>query len=71
MTKEARGNDIILTIDEGLQFIVEKELEKAMTTWRSVAATAIMMDPFTGEILALANRPAYDLNNISGADRLV
>ncbi len=69
MAKETRGNDIILTIDEGLQFIVEKELEKAMATWRSVAATAIMMDPFTGEIFALANRPAYDLNNISGADR--
>ncbi len=69
MTKEARGNDIILTIDEGLQFIVEKELDKAMAAWRAVAATAIMMDPLTGEILALANRPTYDLNELSGADR--
>jgi cell division protein FtsI (penicillin-binding protein 3) len=69
MTMEAKGNDIILTIDEGLQYIVEKELEKAMAAWRSVAATAIMMDPFSGEILALANRPTYDLNDISGADR--
>jgi len=69
MTMEAKGNDIILTIDEGLQYIVEKELEKAMAAWRSVAATAIMMDPSTGEILALANRPTYDLNDISGADR--
>jgi cell division protein FtsI (penicillin-binding protein 3) len=69
MTMEAKGNDIILTIDEGLQYIVEKELEKAMAAWRSVAVTAIMMDPFSGEILALANRPTYDLNNISGADR--
>ncbi|MBS1114621.1 MAG: stage sporulation protein [Nitrospirae bacterium] len=59
---EAKGNDLLLTIDEGLQYIVEKELENAMTKWRSVAASAIMMDPFTGEILALANRPAYDLN---------
>lgn len=59
---EAKGNDLILTIDEGLQYIVEKELEKAMVKWKSVAASAIMMDPFTGEILALANRPAYDLN---------
>jgi len=69
MNMEAKGNDIILTIDEGLQYIVEKELDKAMTAWRSVAATAIMMDPFTGEILALANRPTYDLNDISGANR--
>jgi len=66
---EAKGNDVFLTIDEGLQYIVEKELEKAMSQWKSVAASAIMMDPFTGEILALANRPAYDLNNISGASR--
>ncbi len=69
VTTEARGNDLILTIDEGLQYIVEKELERAMTAWRSVAATAIMMDPYTGEILALANRPTYDLNDISGAVR--
>ena len=66
---EAKGNDLLLTIDEGLQYIVEKELEKAMTRWNSVAASAIMMDPYTGEILALANRPAYDLNNISGAGK--
>ena len=69
MTMETKGNDIILTIDEGLQFIVEKELERAMAAWHPVAATAIMMDPFTGEILALANRPSFDLNDISGADR--
>ncbi|MFH0933227.1 MAG: penicillin-binding transpeptidase domain-containing protein [Nitrospirota bacterium] len=61
--KEARGNNIVLTIDEGLQGIVEKEIEKAMLQWRAAAATAIMMDPFTGEIFALANRPSYDPNN--------
>ena len=65
---EAKGNNIILTIDEVLQSIVEKELDKAMMQWRSAAATAIMMDPFTGDILALANRPAYDPNN-GGAAR--
>jgi cell division protein FtsI/penicillin-binding protein 2 len=64
---EAKGNDILLTVDEGLQYIVEKELDNAMGKWKSVAASAIMMDPFTGEILALANRPAYDLNDISNA----
>jgi cell division protein FtsI (penicillin-binding protein 3) len=66
---EAKGNDLVLTIDEGLQYIAEQELDKAMTRWRSVAASAIMMDPFTGEILALANRPAYDLNNMTGANK--
>jgi cell division protein FtsI (penicillin-binding protein 3) len=61
--KEAKGNNIVLTIDEGLQGIVEKELDKAMVQWRAAAISAIMMDPYTGEILALANRPSYDPNN--------
>ncbi|NCO67568.1 MAG: penicillin-binding protein [Nitrospirae bacterium CG_4_10_14_0_8_um_filter_41_23] len=59
---EAKGNNIVLTIDEGLQSIVEREIDKAIIKWRAAAASAIMMDPFTGEILALANRPAYDPN---------
>lgn len=66
---EAKGNDVLLTIDEGLQYIVEKELDGAMEKWKSVAATAIMMDPFTGEIYALANRPSYDLNEVVSASK--
>ncbi len=68
VTMESKGNDILLTIDEGLQYIVEKELEKAMFKWKPAAASAIMMDPYTGEILALANRPVYDPNRIGKAD---
>jgi cell division protein FtsI (penicillin-binding protein 3) len=61
--KEAKGNNIVLTIDEGLQGIVERELEKAMVQWKAAAVSAVMMDPYTGEILALANQPSYDPNN--------
>lgn len=57
------GNALILTIDEGLQYILETELDKAYRQWEAVSASAIMMDPFTGEILAMANRPTYDLNH--------
>ncbi|RJQ19004.1 MAG: penicillin-binding protein 2 [Nitrospiraceae bacterium] len=56
------GNNIILTLDEGLQYIVERELNAAMEERKAKAAVAIMMDPMTGEILALANRPTYDPN---------
>jgi cell division protein FtsI (penicillin-binding protein 3) len=69
---EAKGNNVVLTIDEGLQYLVEKELDKAMVRWRAAAASAIMMDPFTGEILALANRPSYNPNSpgsVSSSDR--
>jgi len=62
------GNNIILTIDEGLQYIVERELTSAMQERKAKAAVAIMMNPATGEILALANRPTYDPNYPSVAD---
>jgi cell division protein FtsI (penicillin-binding protein 3) len=65
---EAKGNNIVLTIDEGLQYLVEKEIDRAMLKWRPAAASVIMMDPFTGEILAIANRPSYDPNEGRSAD---
>jgi cell division protein FtsI (penicillin-binding protein 3) len=65
---EAKGNNLVLTIDEVLQRIIEKELDKAMLKWKAKAATAIMMDPFTGEILALANSPTYNPNRIGIAN---
>lgn len=61
---EMKGNDIFVTLDEGLQHIVEKYLDEAMIKWKASSASAIMMDPFTGEILALANRPTYNPNEI-------
>ncbi len=61
--KEAlSGNNLLLTIDERIQYIVERELADAMKKWKAKAAAAIMMDPSTGEILAMANRPDYDPN---------
>jgi len=67
---ETKGNDLFLTLDEGLQYIVEKHLDNAMKKWQASSATAIMMDPFTGEILALANRPTYDPNNLKSIKNL-
>lgn len=56
------GNNLVLTIDEGIQHIVERELASAVEKWSARAAAAIMMDPVTGEILAMSNRPTYDPN---------
>ncbi len=61
--KEIKGNNIFLTIDEGLQYILEKNLDDTVKKWRASYATAIMMDPFTGEILAMANSPSFNPNN--------
>lgn len=56
------GYDIILTMDESIQYIAEKELERIYEEQEAKSATIIVMDPKTGEILALANRPSYDLD---------
>ena len=54
--------DLTLTIDEVIQYIAERELARAVERSRAKAGTAIVMDPATGDILALANQPTYDPN---------
>jgi cell division protein FtsI (penicillin-binding protein 3) len=56
------GDNVVLTIDEKIQYIVEKELEQAMHDTRSEAGTVVVQNPRTGEILALANRPTFNPN---------
>lgn len=62
------GFDVVLTIDETIQYIAEQALETAYGKYHAKAATIIVMDVATGEILALANRPAYDLEHFSQSD---
>ncbi|MDL1935476.1 penicillin-binding protein 2 [Candidatus Brocadia sp. AMX2] len=57
------GNDVVLTIDAKIQRITEEELEIAWKKWKPSSATAIVMDPMTGEILAMANYPTFDPNH--------
>ena len=56
------GQTVVLTIDESIQHVVEKELERSVQETGSVAGVAVVMDPRTGEILALANRPTFNPN---------
>ncbi len=55
-----RSHDVVLTIDLVLQHIVERELDRAMAETGAKAASAVLLDPGTGQILALANRPTFD-----------
>ncbi len=57
------GDIVYLTIDKVIQFIAERELDRVMRETQAVGATIIAMNPQTGEILALANRPGYDPNH--------
>src|SRR5690606_32446599 len=57
------GLNVQLTIDMGLQAIVEEELDATLKEFESAKGTVVLMDPTTGEILAMANRPHFDLNH--------
>lgn len=56
------GNHVQLTIDANIQRLTEEELEIACEKWNPLSATAVVMDPMTGEVLAMANVPTYDPN---------
>jgi stage V sporulation protein D (sporulation-specific penicillin-binding protein) len=53
------GNNLVLTLDQTIQFFVERELNKIMATYKPEQAVIIVMDPKIGAILALACRPAF------------
>jgi len=63
MEKPARdGYNVRLTVDMALQSIVESELDAAVKQYNPTAAIIILMDPKTGSILAMGNRPSFDPN---------
>ena len=56
------GENVVLTIDEQIQYIAERELATAMQETHAVTGTVIVQNPHTGEILALANQPTFNPN---------
>src|SRR5438105_837825 len=56
------GQTVVLTIDQTIQYRTEQALFAAVENSHAKSGTAIVMDPHTGEILALANAPAFDPN---------
>jgi cell division protein FtsI (penicillin-binding protein 3) len=65
--KPRRGCDLELTIDHSVQYIVEEALEKAIAENEALAAWAVVENVKTGEIIAMANLPAYDPNDFRKA----
>ena len=62
------GHDLRLTINSRFQNIVEEELKRQVIDTESVSGTVVAIDPFSGEILAMANYPDYNPNHITRAD---
>ncbi|MDQ7780924.1 MAG: penicillin-binding protein 2, partial [Planctomycetota bacterium] len=57
------GKDLYLSLDLVVQQILEEELDALCVKWTPASVSGIVMDPSTGDILALANRPAFDPND--------
>lgn len=62
------GMNVQLTIDYGIQSVAESALKRVAETYSPVSAECIVLDPNTFEVLALANYPAYDLNEVPRDD---
>jgi cell division protein FtsI (penicillin-binding protein 3) len=56
------GQNLVLTIDQTIQYIAEKELDQGMADTKAIAGTVVVENPRTGEILALVNRPTFNPN---------
>ncbi|MGB6596977.1 MAG: penicillin-binding protein [Candidatus Acidiferrum sp.] len=61
------GADVVLTLDEKIQYLTERELNAAIAQTHAIAGSAIVMNPNNGEILALANWPTFNPNKASEA----
>lgn len=62
------GNNIALTIDLDIQLAVERELDNVVTKYNPEQALALVMDPNTGEVLAMSSRPNFNSNNYQDYD---
>ncbi|HOI60069.1 MAG TPA: penicillin-binding protein 2 [Candidatus Pacearchaeota archaeon] len=61
----SNGANVYLTIDYNIQFKAQKILDEAIKTYEAKSGTIIVADPYSGEIIALAQFPRFDLNNYS------
>ena len=75
-TSPVNGKDVTLTIDENIQYFAEKAAKQAYEDNKAKAVSVLVMDPHTGEILAMVNKPDFDPNepykgyeNFDGANK--
>ncbi len=63
------GHDVYLTIDQGIQYAAERELASTARTFEAQGGSVIVVDPKSGELLALASWPGYNPNDYSESDQ--
>ncbi|MBI3313145.1 MAG: penicillin-binding protein 2 [Candidatus Omnitrophica bacterium] len=57
------GHQVSLTIDQYVQYLTERALDRAFTNWKAVGGWAVVMEAKTGKIIAIANRPTFNPNS--------
>lgn len=62
------GSNVVLSIDRYIQRLAEQELQRAIDEHKAAGGTIIVVQPKTGEILAMASRPTFDVTNIDLSD---
>jgi cell division protein FtsI (penicillin-binding protein 3) len=66
---ERPGRDVFLTLDHRMQANAERVLRETVQQWDAKGATAVVLDPHTGAVLAMANAPSFDANKFGAAGR--
>ncbi|MCP4714702.1 MAG: penicillin-binding protein 2 [Deltaproteobacteria bacterium] len=64
-TSDVQGHNLVLTIDKNIQYIAEKELAAAVSLSKAKSGISIVMDPWSGEVLAMAMAPRFNPNRFS------
>jgi len=62
------GRNIVLTIDRSVQYMVERMIKDGVEKYDAVSGNVIVMDPYTGKVIAMANYPTYDPSDFSVGD---
>lgn len=65
--RATQGDDVFLTVDHTIQHVAERELELSIRTFEARAGSVVVMDPQSGEILAMASYPTFDPNHPTSA----
>ena len=68
-TDSQAAHNLTLSIDERLQALVYRELNNAVAFNKAESGSAVLVDVNTGEVLAMANSPSYNPNNLSGTPK--